>query len=205
MHCPKCKAEIDSDSYYCDQCGQEIRYCQSCRKPGKGNRCTACGGRMIPAAEYMKSSMPYTAASLVSQPVSRDAVPASDVATMKVPATVRLILSNGLMGITIEGVDGAVIGRRQGIHSCPTEIRCRKESLDDYGYELFQRDKIQWYSLGTRNALCAREWCYGTVGQCDADSSGHVRERGIVIHNHDTDEGYETLLRESLQTYKLTN
>lgn len=117
MHCPKCKAEIDSDSYYCDQCGQEIRYCQSCRKPGKGNRCTACGGRMIPAAEYMKSSMPYTAASLVSQPVSRDAVPASDVATMKVPATVRLILSNGLMGITIEGVDGAVIGRRQGIYS----------------------------------------------------------------------------------------
>ena len=116
MHGPKCKAEIDSDSYYCDQCGQEIRYCQSCRKPGKGNRCTACGGRMIPAAEYMKSSMPYTAASLASQPVSRDAVPASDVATMKVPATVRLILSNGLMGITIEGVDGAVIGRRQGIY-----------------------------------------------------------------------------------------
>ena len=116
MHCPKCKAEIDSDSYYCDQCGQEIRYCQSCRTPGKGNRCTACGGRMIPAAEYMKSSMPYTAASLASQPVSRDAVPASDVATMKVPATVRLILSNGLMGITIEGVDGAVIGRRQGIY-----------------------------------------------------------------------------------------
>ena len=116
MHCPKCKAEIDSDSYYCDQCGQEIRFCQSCRKPGKGNRCTACGGRMIPAAEYMKSSMPYTAASLASQPVSRDAVPASDVATMKVPATVRLILSNGLMGITIEGVDGAVIGRRQGIY-----------------------------------------------------------------------------------------
>ena len=52
MNCPKCKAEIDSDSYYCDQCGQEIRYCQSCHRPGKGNRCTACGGRMLSAVEY---------------------------------------------------------------------------------------------------------------------------------------------------------
>lgn len=122
MHCPKCKAEIDSDSFYCDQCGQEIRFCQSCRKSGKGNRCTACGGRMVPAAEYAKSSTPYvtgnTAVAYGDRNGNQEAVAplAGDVATMKAPATVRLILSNGLMGITIEGVDGAVIGRRQGIY-----------------------------------------------------------------------------------------
>ena len=55
MICPKCKAEIDTDSCYCDQCGQEMRYCQSCQKLGKGNRCTACGGRMVPAIEYFKN------------------------------------------------------------------------------------------------------------------------------------------------------
>lgn len=118
MICPKCKAEIDSDSCYCDQCGQEIRYCYSCRKPGKGNRCTACGGRMVPAAEYMKLQVPSAVApSPYAMAPSDTGIPqGGDVATIKAPASVRLILSNGLMGITIEGVDGAVIGRRQGIY-----------------------------------------------------------------------------------------
>lgn len=118
MNCPKCKAEIDSDSYYCDQCGQEIRYCQSCHRPGKGNRCTACGGRMMPAREYF--CQPAFSAAPVAPPVppSQDATLAAGAATLKAPpATVRLQLTNGLLGLTLEGVDGAVLGRRQGIYS----------------------------------------------------------------------------------------
>lgn len=118
MLCPKCKFEIDNDSCYCDQCGQEIRYCQSCRRPGKGNRCTACGGRMLPAVDYIREpSIP------ANGPVTGEAVPSpaytspdNNAATLKAPTSIRLILSNGAQGITIEGVDGAIIGRRNGIY-----------------------------------------------------------------------------------------
>lgn len=120
MLCPKCKFEIDNDSCYCDQCGQEIRYCQSCRRPGKGNRCTACGGRMLPAIDYFRESVqaipapipPQAASYPTSAPVSGN----DNGATLKAPTSVRLILSNGMLGITIEGVDGAIIGRRSGIY-----------------------------------------------------------------------------------------
>lgn len=115
MICPKCKADIDTDSCYCDQCGQEIRYCQSCRKLGKGNRCTACGGRMVPAIEYVKHTVLPASHHAEVPPVS-EAAPGPDVATIKAPTSIRLILSNGLLGLTIEGVDGAVIGRRHGIY-----------------------------------------------------------------------------------------
>ncbi len=116
MICPKCKVEIDSDSYYCDQCGQEIRYCQSCHRPGKGNRCTACGGRMVSAAEYFRqpSFVPVATPSSPAPAPAETAFAAST--TLKAPTSVRLVLANGLLGISLEGVDGAVLGRRQGIY-----------------------------------------------------------------------------------------
>lgn len=115
MICPKCKADIDTDSCYCDQCGQELRYCQSCRKLGKGNRCTACGGRMVPAIEYFRHTV-TPANQQADSPSTHEADTAADVATIKAPTSLRLILSNGLLGLTLEGVDGAVIGRRHGIY-----------------------------------------------------------------------------------------
>lgn len=42
--------------------------------------------------------------------------PDNNAATLKAPTSIRLILSNGAQGITIEGVDGAIIGRRNGIY-----------------------------------------------------------------------------------------
>lgn len=117
MLCPKCKFDIDNDSCYCDQCGQEIRYCQSCRRPGKGNRCTACGGRMIPAIDYFRvSSAPTTIPITEKAPQPNYTSPDNNAATLKAPTGARLILSNGMLGITIEGFDGAIIGRRQGIY-----------------------------------------------------------------------------------------
>lgn len=115
MICPKCKADIDTDSCYCDQCGQEIRYCQACRKLGKGNRCTACGGRMVPAIDYFKHTV-MPAPSYADSTPGYELDMTADVATIKAPTSIRLILSNGLLGLTLEGVDGAVIGRRHGIY-----------------------------------------------------------------------------------------
>lgn len=49
--CPICKAEIDNDSYFCDQCGTELYFCPNCKKPSKGKRCTQCGTALVKASE----------------------------------------------------------------------------------------------------------------------------------------------------------
>lgn len=116
MNCPKCKAEIDSDSYYCDQCGQEIRYCQSCHRPGKGNRCTACGGRMLSAVEYFHQPSFAPMVTPIASGVGGAEPIVESSTTLKAPTSTRLLLANGLLGISLEGVDGAVLGRRQGIY-----------------------------------------------------------------------------------------
>lgn len=41
--CPKCGADIDSDSIYCDQCGAAMIKCPECGKFLKGKFCSACG------------------------------------------------------------------------------------------------------------------------------------------------------------------
>lgn len=47
MVCPFCKITIDDDSFYCDQCGQEILVCPKCNKPGKGKMCTSDGTPLV--------------------------------------------------------------------------------------------------------------------------------------------------------------
>ncbi|MEO0166845.1 MAG: FHA domain-containing protein [candidate division WOR-3 bacterium] len=49
MICAFCKADIESDSFYCDQCGQEILVCPKCNKPGKGKVCTQDGTSLVTA------------------------------------------------------------------------------------------------------------------------------------------------------------
>ena len=43
MQCVFCYEIIDADSFYCDMCGEEIKNCPGCKKPGKGKNCTTCG------------------------------------------------------------------------------------------------------------------------------------------------------------------
>jgi len=52
MICPACKNEIERDSFYCDQCGEEILICPACKNPGKGKRCTQDGSKLIPAKAF---------------------------------------------------------------------------------------------------------------------------------------------------------
>ncbi|MBQ8606573.1 MAG: FHA domain-containing protein [Bacteroidaceae bacterium] len=116
MICPKCKSEIDADSFYCDQCGQEIRYCSSCRTLGKGNRCTRCGQIMIPASVCQKEPVhdyvyPDTTSVQLAGIAPLDKT--LSITSSKMPT---LILSNGSLGIRIEGIDGAIIGRRNGAY-----------------------------------------------------------------------------------------
>jgi len=127
MLCPKCKYEIDNDSYYCDQCGQEISYCQTCHKPGKGNRCTSCGGIMIASSIFFKTEEKNNKESgNISYKSNNATFPASEeeaVTPLILPQSApegegrHLVLSNNMLNLVIEGKDNAIIGRRQGIYS----------------------------------------------------------------------------------------
>ena len=52
MTCPFCRAEIPDDSYFCDQCGKELKFCPECGKPKRGTVCAACGVELISAGEH---------------------------------------------------------------------------------------------------------------------------------------------------------
>ena len=117
--CPNCKEEIEDDSHYCDQCGQALLFCQNCGRVGIGRRCTQCGGMMIPADEYMRSADRAGQSSLVSPSLSQGMAttnPASISMARKPSAhgIPVLTLTNTSLNIHIQGINGAVIGRRQG-------------------------------------------------------------------------------------------
>lgn len=118
--CPSCKEEIEDDSHYCDQCGQELVYCSSCGRVGMGRRCTYCGGLMISADEVMQQRKSPKQVSVIDSPslsytldnqVSRRGVGQDMPMQNGIPT---LTLYNPSLDIRMIGVNGAVIGRRQG-------------------------------------------------------------------------------------------
>ncbi len=52
MKCPFCKAVIDDDSWFCDQCGKELKFCPECRQPKRGTECAACGADLVSAKVF---------------------------------------------------------------------------------------------------------------------------------------------------------
>lgn len=119
--CPNCKEEIEELSHYCDQCGQKLVYCSSCGRVGMGRRCTYCGGLMTDADDYQsQDSMQQSSVSDVS---SSSFVQLTHSPSMRLPNAApvasgtgipTLTLYNPSLDIRMVGVNGAVIGRRQG-------------------------------------------------------------------------------------------
>jgi len=116
--CPNCKEEIEDLSYYCDQCGQKLVYCQNCGRVGMGRRCTYCGGLMMTVDELQQqeratqSSMRITTGPSFSEVFSQ---PVPEAPAMAVPAGIpSLTLYNPTLDIRMIGMNGAIIGRRQG-------------------------------------------------------------------------------------------
>lgn len=117
--CPSCKEEIDEDSRYCDQCGKELVYCSSCGRVGMGRRCTYCGGLMITADEMEKQRNSLHASSQSAGIVTMgqtDSMSHGGDSMQFSPATgvPTLTLYNPSLDIRLIGINGAVIGRRQG-------------------------------------------------------------------------------------------
>lgn len=123
--CPNCKEEIEDDSRYCDQCGQALLFCEKCGRVGIGRRCTSCGGLMVKPDDLQNqrnngSSMGISVSSgFASQEfvsTNRDGRQlASGAGRPHMPQGIpQLLLYNDSLNIRFVGMNGAVIGRRQG-------------------------------------------------------------------------------------------
>ncbi|MCR4809792.1 MAG: FHA domain-containing protein [Prevotella sp.] len=121
--CPNCKEEIDDDSHFCDQCGQALLYCEKCGRVGMGRRCTSCGGMMLSAEELEKRMVSQDLSSAVSAGfVSQEFMSTNrGESTNRMSGQLRgvqgipqLLLHNDSLNIRLSGVNGAVIGRKQG-------------------------------------------------------------------------------------------
>jgi hypothetical protein len=119
--CPTCKEEIENDSQFCDQCGQALLFCDRCGSVGIGRRCTHCGGLMVArgsnggqsASNNLSESLQVAMDGATTGYSMKDMVqPAQDgPSSGSVPV---LTLANDSLNIRIVGINGAVIGRRNG-------------------------------------------------------------------------------------------
>jgi hypothetical protein len=116
--CPNCKEEIDDDSHYCDQCGQALLFCNKCGRVGIGRRCTQCGGMMITPEEYQRIGERTGYASFISSSLSQSIGTTNPISSPQAKASPHgipvLTLYNTSLNIHFQGINGAVIGRRQG-------------------------------------------------------------------------------------------
>lgn len=124
--CPNCKEEIDDDSHYCDQCAQALFFCEKCGRVGLGRRCTSCGGLMLTPEEFEQRQARKNASMGVSVSTGfssqRFGVTSRGMG-IGAPGSVtlgsgggipELLLYNDSLNIRLQGINGAVIGRRQG-------------------------------------------------------------------------------------------
>lgn len=119
--CPFCKEEIDEGSHFCDQCGKKLQYCSKCGYVGTGRRCTHCGGLMVSAEERENLIQSTTMSDNFSQPTPITAGRVMQMEESKQDQQVvmdnslpNLTLINRQLNISLQGVNGAIIGRRQG-------------------------------------------------------------------------------------------
>jgi predicted component of type VI protein secretion system len=112
MQCPSCKEQIDGDSRFCDQCGEQIFICSVCGRPGKGKRCIHDGKEMVPAGGAGQQAAQTVQ---INQPQPTQAAsPPPQYAPQSSAAGDKIKLSSQNQGIMIEASDGDTLGRRAG-------------------------------------------------------------------------------------------
>jgi len=135
LQCPACKKDIDGDSLYCDQCGEQIFVCSVCGRAGKGKRCIFDGKEMVvPGAQAGASpagasqagasqttsqaaaASPSSGTSIINNPPVSTPAPVYQAAqTGAAPASPNKVkFSAQNLGIVIEPKEGDVLGRTKG-------------------------------------------------------------------------------------------
>lgn len=108
MICLFCKCEIDDDSFYCDQCGQEILICPKCNKPSKGKFCTSDGTTLVKMKEKMA---PTPLSNGITVGVS---TPSPNLESGGASGKSELHLINRTLGLDIKVEKDVSIGRTKG-------------------------------------------------------------------------------------------
>ncbi len=123
ISCIACNAQIESDSFFCDQCGQEVKKCMQCGTQGKGKRCTQCGGLMSTAKELATSVNKNPEEKQQAQENVETTIRAdeplvkeekADTATIPPEEMPKLKLINKALNLDLSMEHNDIIGRRQG-------------------------------------------------------------------------------------------
>lgn len=149
MKCFECKADIDEDSLFCDQCGAKIYLCPDCRVPGKGEgkRCGLCGKKLVAADALTSGNSPQDAGQTVQEP------PRAQCPTRLVCRAER---------ITLNLQNGAVLGRLEGPYQRDLG---RLEYISARHAQVWQ-EADHWIlsDLGSRNGSAVNgQWCYNPL------------------------------------------
>lgn len=148
MKCFECKADIEDDSLFCDQCGAKIYLCPDCRVPGKGEgkRCGLCGKKLVAADALTSGNSPQDAGQTVQEP------PRAQCPTRLVCRAER---------ITLNLQNGAVLGRLEGYQ----RDLGRLEYISARHAQVWQ-EADHWIlsDLGSRNGSAVNgQWCYNPL------------------------------------------
>lgn len=149
MKCFECKADIEDDSLFCDQCGAKIYLCPDCRVPGKGEgkRCGLCGKKLVAAEALTSGNSPQDAGQTVQEP------PRAQCPTRLVCRAER---------ITLNLQNGAVLGRLEGPYQRDLG---RLEYISARHAQVWQ-EADHWIlsDLGSRNGSAVNgQWCYNPL------------------------------------------
>lgn len=69
--CPYCREQIPDDSWFCDQCGKELKWCPECRAPKRGTECPACGETLLDAGKYFGAGKTTTRNTVPAAPTTQ--------------------------------------------------------------------------------------------------------------------------------------
>ena len=139
VKCPFCDKEIESDSFYCDLCGKELKICPNGHGFRKGNKCSKCGEELVeaksatdhpvqpvgtpppvtpqpqttdrPQATQFVNPPPPAPVGNISPPSPGE--PERTIRPTAAPAEPKHLVSNAL-NARLALRDGAIIGRRAG-------------------------------------------------------------------------------------------
>ena len=120
VKCPFCSKEIENDSFYCDQCGEELRICPSGHGFKKGKICSDCGTKLVEAKNVANSqtqppvvTSPQTPPS-TQQPQLQATETVQKTFRPNVFSTEPKYLVSGAINARLELKNGAIIGRQTG-------------------------------------------------------------------------------------------
>lgn len=163
MKCYNCKAEIEADSWFCDQCGQEIFICPACHTPGRGEgkRCGMCGTPLVSAKSLATSGSDDKPTKGTGAPTSKgwnggeSGPQPSTTSGSEAPTKLVCHAEN----ITLELKDGALIGRVDGDY----RDQLGRLMYISSRHATLRKERDHWIitDVGSRNGTAVNgKWCY---------------------------------------------